>query len=170
MLAATLFTLVGAAALTGAAWDLATLKIPNWISLVLLALFPALALAAGLGWADAAVHVAVGVVALMLGVALFAGGIIGGGDAKLFAALALYMGLQTIGPYLLAVGIAGGVLAVVLALLRSTPVRALLDRLSWAHEIVRPGAGVPYGIAIAAGGLIVLPATHLFALAAAGNG
>ena len=170
MLAATLFTFVGATAIAGAACDLATLKIPNWISLVLLALFPALALAAGLSWSDAAVHVAVGVAALMLGVALFAGGIIGGGDAKLFAALALYMGVQAIGPYLLAVGIAGGVLAGVLLLLRSMPVRVLLDRLSWGHEIARPGAGVPYGIAIATGGLAVLPATQLFALASAGGG
>jgi prepilin peptidase CpaA len=167
MLGATLFTLVGAATIAGAVCDLATLRIPNWISLVLLALFPVLSMAAGLSWSEVGIHVAVGAGALMLGIALFAGGIIGGGDAKLFSALAVYMGVQSIGSYLFAVGIAGGVLAVVLLLLRSLPIRALLDRLSWVHEIVRPGAGVPYGVAIAAGGLIVLPATHLFTLAAA---
>jgi len=169
MLAATLFTLVGATAIAGAACDVATLRIPNWISLALLALFPVLALAAGMSWSEVGIHASIGVGALMLGVALFAGGIIGGGDAKLFASLALYMGIQSIGPYLLAVGIAGGILAVVLSLLRSMPVKAMLDRLSWGHEIVRPGAGVPYGVAIATGGLVVLPATHLFALAAVGG-
>lgn len=165
MFEAALLTLVGAAAITGAVYDLTTFTIPNWISLALLALFPVLALAAGLSLSEAGLHFAVGAAALALGIALFAGGIVGGGDAKLFAALALYMGVQSIGPYVFAVTLAGGVLAVALLVLRSMPLSVLLSRLPWMHKLSAPGVGVPYGVAIAAGGLIALPATQLFALA-----
>lgn len=165
MFEAALLTFVGAAAIAGAAYDVATLTIPNWISLTLMALFPVLALAAGLSLSDAGVHLAIGAGALMVGIALFAGGIVGGGDAKLFAALALYMGLQSIGPYVFAVALAGGVLAVALILLRTPAARIFLSRLPWTQKLTSPGLGVPYGVAIAAGGLIAFPATQLFALA-----
>jgi prepilin peptidase CpaA len=164
MIEAALLTLVGAAAITGAVYDLATFKIPNWISLGLVALFPVLALAAGLNLNEAGVHLGIGAAALVLGIALFAGGIIGGGDAKLFAALALYMGSQ-IGPYMFAVALAGGVLALAVLVLRWSPIRNLLSPLPWLNKLSAPGAGVPYGIAIAAGGLVVFPATQLFVLA-----
>ena len=165
MIVAALLTLVAATAIAGAAYDLTTFIIPNWISLGLLALFPVLAFAVGLSLSDAGIHFAIGAVALALGIVLFAFGIIGGGDAKLFAALALYMGVQSIGPYVFAVALAGGVLATVLVLLRWLPVSVLLSRLPWMHKLSTPGVGVPYGVAIAAGALIAFPATQLFALA-----
>lgn len=164
MFEAALLTLVGAVAITGAAYDLTTLTIPNWISLSLLALFPVLALVAGLSLGDTGIHFAIGAGALALGIALFAGGFVGGGDAKLFAAMALYMGVQSIGPYVFAVALAGGALAVALLVLRWPPISILLSRFPWMHVLSGPGAGVPYGVAIAAGGLIVFPATQLFAL------
>lgn len=166
MFEAALLTLVGAAAITGAAYDLTTFTIPNWISLFLLALFPVLALSAGLNLSETGLHLAVGAVALALGIALFAFGTIGGGDAKLFAALALYMGVQSIGAYVIAVALAGGALAAVLLVLRWLPIRILLSQLPWVDRLSAPGLGVPYGVAIAAGGLIAFPATQLFALAA----
>jgi len=166
MFEATLLTFVGAAAIAGAAYDLTTLTIPNWISLILLVLFPVLALAAGMSLNEAGIHFAVGAGALIVGITLFAGGIVGGGDAKLFAAMALYMGVQSIGPYVFAVALAGGVLALALLLLRSLPARIFPSRLWWTHKATDQGAGIPYGVAIAAGGLCVFPATHLFALAA----
>ncbi|MEQ1863806.1 MAG: prepilin peptidase [Micropepsaceae bacterium] len=165
MFEAALLTLVGAAAITGAAYDLTTLTIPNWISLFLLALFPVLALAAGLSLSDAGVHFAIGAAALALGIVLFAGGIIGGGDAKLFAALALYMGAQSIVSYVFAVAFAGGLLAVVLVVLRLMPVRLLLSQLPLTHKLGVPGVSVPYGVAIATGALFAFPATQIFALA-----
>ena len=166
MFEAALLTLVGAAAIAGAAYDLTTFTIPNWISLGLLALFPVLALAAGLSLSDAGIHFAIGAAALAAGIALFAGGVVGGGDAKLFAALALYMGVQSIGPYVFAVALAGGALAIALLTLRWLPISILLSRLPWVHRLSAPGVGVPYGVAIAAGGLIAFPATQIFALAA----
>jgi len=169
MVEAALLTFICTLAMAGAAYDFATLTIPNWISLSLLALFPALAIAAGLSLSETGMHFAVGAGALAVGVALFAGGVIGGGDAKLFAALALYMGAQSIGPYVFAVALAGGALAVGLLLVRSLPVRIFLSRFraQWVHRLTSPGVGIPYGVAIAAGGLFVLPGTHFLALVAA---
>lgn len=163
MIEAVLLTAVGAAMIGAAAYDAATLTIPNWISLLLIALFPFVAFNAGLSWGEVGVHVAVGVGALMVGIALFAGNIIGGGDAKLFAAIALYMGGGFIGSYIVAVAIAGGALACFLMALRWVANSGLTERLIFLRHLTKSGAGIPYGIAIAAGGLFVFPATHLFA-------
>jgi prepilin peptidase CpaA len=166
MIEPVLLTLVGAAMIAGAVYDAATLTIPNWISLVLLALFPAVAFFAGLSWAEAGLHVAVGFAALLVGIALFAGGFIGGGDAKLFAAISLYVGLSAFGFYVFAVALAGGVLAFLLMGLRYLARAGVAWRINGFQHLTMSGAGIPYGIAIAAGGLFVLPATRLFANAA----
>lgn len=162
MIEPVLLTLVGAVALAGAAYDAATLTIPNWVSLVLLALFPAAALVAGLSWPEIGIHFAVGFATLAGCIGLFAAGLIGGGDAKMFAALSLYVGAASFAAYVLAVAVAGGVLAVGLLAVRQLATFGLLDRLSGLKHLVGSGAGIPYGIAIAAGALIVLPATRLF--------
>jgi prepilin peptidase CpaA len=157
-----LLTLVGAIVLAGAAYDAATLTIPNWVSLVLLALFPIAALVAGLNWTEVGIHFAIGFAALAGGMALFAAGMIGGGDAKMFAALSLYVGAANFGAYILAVAMAGGVLACALLALRRFAWLGLLERLQGVKHLAINGAGIPYGIAIAAGALTVLPVTRLF--------
>lgn len=166
MIEPVLLTLVGAAMITGAVYDAVTLTIPNWISLLLLALFPAVAFIAGLSWAEAGIHLAVGFAALAAGVALFAAGLIGGGDAKLFAAISLYVGAAGFGTYVFAVALAGGILACILLALRYASRFGGVERLSGLKHLAMSGAGIPYGIAIAAGGLIALPATRLFMSAA----
>lgn len=161
MIEAVLLILVGAALIAAAVYDAATLTIPNWISLALIALFPLAAVASGIGWASAGIHVAVGVGALAVGVALFAAGVIGGGDAKLFAAVALYVGAAWFANFLIAMAFAGGALALGVAALRMVPKYgiALPPRLG---HLVSGKAGIPYGVAIAAGGLFVLPTTQIF--------
>jgi prepilin peptidase CpaA len=166
MIEPVLLTLVGAAMIAGAVYDAATLTIPNWISLVLLALFPVLAFSTGLSWTEAGIHVAVGFAALAAGIGLFAAGLIGGGDAKLFAAISLYIGAASFGVYVFAVALAGGVLALLLMGLRYLARFGAAERLNGFKHLAMSGAGIPYGIAIAAGGLFVLPATRLFANAA----
>src|ERR1044071_2773983 len=97
-----LYMLVGATMIVAAAYDVLTLTIPNWISLVLIALFPIIAVVAGLPLHELGWHVAIGVIALAAGIAAFAVGVVGGGDAKLFAAVALFMGPLAIAPYIFA--------------------------------------------------------------------
>lgn len=153
--------MVGAALIVGAAYDAATLTIPNWISLALLALFPVVAFNAGFDWAETGIHVAVGVAALIVGAALFATGTVGGGDAKLFAAVSLYIGAGWFASYILFVALAGGAVALVVLAIRYAAAHGIGAQLSWWQHLVT-GKGIPYGVAIAAGGLFILPRTHLF--------
>jgi prepilin peptidase CpaA len=161
-----LLTMVGAAMIAAAAYDAATLTIPNWISLVLLGLFLPLALTAGLSWSEIAAHLAVGFGALAAGIALFATGTIGGGDAKFFAAVALYIGGASLIPFIFVVTLAGGALAFFLLVLRWIVASEFVAKFPGLRHLTDKTAGVPYGIAIAAGGLMVFPATNLFLMAA----
>ena len=70
-----------------ACYDLITMTIPNLISLALVASFAVLALVLTPGWAIIGWHFAVGFGVLVLTFALFAFRLLGGGDAKLAAAL-----------------------------------------------------------------------------------
>lgn len=166
MIEVVLLTAFAAVVLAGAVYDAATLTIPNWISLFLVGLFPVLALTAGLAWSEVGLHLAVGIMALLLGMGLFAANIVGGGDAKLFAAIALYMGLGWVGSYVFTVALAGGCLAVALIALRAVAASPLGVFL--VPYVRLPKSGIPYGIAIAAGGLFVFPTTHFFLLATSG--
>lgn len=142
----------------GAATDVAAFTIPNWISLGLAAVFLPAALAMGMPLPAMGLHLAVGAVALVAGIAMFAAGWIGGGDAKLFAAAALWLGLPAAPTYLAATGIAGGVLVAVLLVLRSGALRTrALAGPAWVARLAEPAGGVPYGVAIAAGALAALP-------------
>lgn len=162
MLESILLLLVGGAIVAGAAYDVTTFTIPNWISLVLLALFPFVAIAAGLTWAEVGIHAGMGFAALVVGVVLFAGRIIGGGDAKLFAAVSLYVGFAWFGIYVFAVAVAGGLLAFAVLALRRAAAYGFGAQFQWVQNLAKSSTGIPYGVAIAAGGLFVLPGTQLF--------
>src|SRR6188508_3003142 len=75
-----------------AASDLFTMTISNRISLALVAGFFVLALLGGMGLYDIAMHAAAGVTVLAVAFFCFAMGWVGGGDAKLAAAAALWFG------------------------------------------------------------------------------
>ena len=166
MLETALYTVVGATMVAAAAYDVLTLTIPNWISLALLAFFPVLALVGGLGWHELAWHGALALGALAAGIAAFASGIVGGGDAKLFAVLSLYMGPRAIAPYVVDVAIAGGVVAMLFLLLHQPRLEEWTRHSPLLARIVARGMAIPYGVAIVVGGLLAFPSSHLFALIA----
>jgi prepilin peptidase CpaA len=161
MFETTILSAVALAMIVAAVYDVATLTIPNWLSLALVGLFPAAGILAGFGPAEWMWHLSVGFAALCCGIAVFAFGFAGGGDAKLFAAGALYMGLSGIGPFVFAVALAGGALVVCLLVLRRIPLPVALISRPWIARLYQKGQGVPYGVAIAAGALMVLPETHV---------
>ena len=66
--------------------------------------------------------------ALRLGFALFSLGLVGGGDAKLFAASCLWLGPQAISPYALYAALIGGALALLLLFWRAQPLPPCLPR------------------------------------------
>jgi prepilin peptidase CpaA len=148
--------------LAGAFRDLVSYTIPNWISLAIIGLFPVAALATGLSLPTVGLHLGIGVAVLVAAMAMFAFGWIGGGDAKMFAAAALWMGWPAVVDFVLGTAITGGVLAMALLSLRSSLLRpAVLLGPSWLVRLSEPGGAAPYGVAIAVGGLMALPQSPL---------
>ena len=142
--------------------DVATMTIPNRISLLLVPAFFAAALLARLSPAAIAWHAGVGVAALLIMVGCFAMGWLGGGDAKLLAAASLWVGPGAAVPFVVATALAGGGLALVLLLARATP--WLHGRgPEWLRRLLTPKGAIPYGVAIAAGALCAFPASGLIA-------
>ena len=144
------------------ALDLFTMTIPNRISIGLVAAFVILAPFAGFGWETIALHFVTGAAMLVFGIAAFAAGWIGGGDAKLFAAASLWMGHEYIFEYALVTSIFGGVLTLALLLMRRVPLPSGLAGQSWITRLHDAGKGVPYGVAMALAVLVVYPRTGWF--------
>lgn len=154
-----LLLLFPAAMAMAGAMDLFTMTIPNRISLALIAGFIVLAPFAGLGLAEMATHCATGLAMLALGVFCFSRGWIGGGDAKLFAAAALWIGYEQLLLYAIAAALLGGALTLAFVFLRMLPLPAVLANQGWLMRLHDSKQGVPYGIALAAAGLLVYPQT-----------
>ena len=74
--------------------DVASLTIPNWVSIALAGVFPLAALAVGMPLSEIGMHYLFGAAILAIGFFLFAANIFGGGDAKLIAAAAVWTGFQ----------------------------------------------------------------------------
>ncbi|MDB5476674.1 MAG: prepilin peptidase CpaA [Phenylobacterium sp.] len=144
--------------------DLTSYTIPNWLSLALAAAFVPAALALGLPLPALGQHLGVGALGLVAGMAMFALGWIGGGDAKLFAAGALWLGWPAVATYGVLTGMAGGGLALSLLALRSGYLRPyVVTGPAWFSRLAEPGENVPYGLAIAIGALAAFPASPFMA-------
>src|ERR1700731_1998812 len=133
--------------------DLLTLTISNRISIALAVLFIAMAFACGAAM-------------LIFAFGLFARGWIGGGDAKLAAATAIWLGFDHLGDYALAASALGGLLTVSIIGLRKWPLPGVLRARQWATRLHEPGTGIPYGIALATAGLILYSETAIWLAAA----
>lgn len=149
--------------------DLKSLTIPNRISLVLLAVFAVLAPLAGMPIETIGMNVAAFALVLAIGIALFAFGCFGGGDAKLLAAGALWIGFDQLLPFIFYTTAFGGLLILAIILYRQlVPAEAVAARgIEWASRLHSQDGGVPYGIAIASSAMTVFPATQLFSLVVA---
>lgn len=150
-----------------ASMDLVTMTIPNAIPLALALSYLALATALRLPLETVAFGVACGLAALAVGFVLFWRNWIGGGDAKLAAATALWLGWGSIVDYAIAASIFGGVLTLAVLAFRLSPLPNALGRRRWIARLARPGAGVPYGIALAAAGLLMFPNSPIWLAAGA---
>lgn len=139
--------------------DLMTFTIPNRVSLALLAGFLATAPLMGMPWPMFLSHLGAGLIMLLVGIAMFSRGWIGGGDAKLMAAAALWLGFDSLLVYVVWTAILGGGLALLLLAYRGFLPPLWLARQRWAMRLHDPKEGIPYGIALAAAGLLVYPST-----------
>jgi prepilin peptidase CpaA len=146
--------------------DLITMTIPNRVCAALVLGYLALAAAVGLPLATIAIDLSCALAMLALTFTLFSLGWIGGGDAKLAAATALWLGWALMLDYSLIASVMGGVLTLALILSRKAPLPAWAARLDWVARLHHPETGVPYGIALAAAGLVLYPQTHIWRAAA----
>jgi prepilin peptidase CpaA len=156
-----LLLLLPTALVVAAGYDVATYTIPNWLSLAIAAVFPAMALIAGMPLTTFGIHLAIGVATLAFGIVLFAMRLFGGGDAKLLAATALWMGPQAVVGFLVGTAMVGGALAAAILFFRRIPLPAELAARPWALRIHSKDKGLPYGVAIAGGGLAIYYATPI---------
>lgn len=143
--------------------DLLTMTLPNRLVLALVAGFLLMAPLVGLGWDEIALHVAVGFAALVMAFALFSSGWIAGGDVKLFAATCLWLGPEAVLAYGAYSAMFGGVLTLLVVLWRYLPLPAMLTSQGWLVRLHSRNEGVPYGIALAAAGIVVYPGTPFMA-------
>jgi prepilin peptidase CpaA len=139
--------------------DLFTMTISNRVALILVAGFFALAYFNGMGPSDVLSHVGAAAAVLAVTFVFFARGWIGGGDAKLAAATALWLGFDHLAEYLLYASIFGGLLTFIIIRFRLIPLPAALADQEWARRLHRLDGGVPYGIALAAAALLVYTGT-----------
>ncbi|MFZ5835349.1 MAG: A24 family peptidase [Pseudomonadota bacterium] len=143
--------------LVSAIYDLVTYTIPHFAPLLLIALFVVFAGWQGLPWAQTFGHAGVGIAMLVAGWVLFALGLLGGGDVKLFAATSLWMGWGGMANYLIIFSLCGGILALTLLLFRRLPLPAGLARHNWIAVLHRKEQGVPYGVALNIGAILAWP-------------
>ena len=132
--------------------DLLTYTIPNTLSVLIAALFPVYAMMAGLGLAEAGLHLAIALAVLVAGVLMFSAGWIGGGDAKIAAAIALWYGpTSSLLAFFMASSVAGACLGIVLLILRRLPLPTSLAVRPWLGRLLDARMGVPYGVAFCIG-------------------
>ncbi len=139
--------------------DLFTMTISNRLSLALTAGFAVLTVIVGMSLPVIGLHVGAGALVLVISFVLFTLGWIGGGDAKLAAATALWFGFDHLFDYVVYASIFGGVLTLLILQFRHMDLPARLAEQGWIQRLHERSGGVPYGIALAAAALVVYPHT-----------
>ena len=142
----------------GAASDLFSMTIPNRITLALMIGFMVMALWMKMDWVTIGWHWAMFALVLTITFTLFAFGVIGGGDAKLAAAIALWMGWEHSLVYFLLAAFLGGVLTILILKIRNIPMPDWILRQQWAADIYR-AERIPYGISMGIAALMIYAQT-----------
>ena len=142
-----------------AANDLLTMTISNKLTLGLAAAFVILAPLTGMDLHTFGMHWAAGGIVLAVAFACFSLGWIGGGDAKFAAVAALWVGWGNALEFIGLASVFGGVLTLLLLSFRRAVLPAFVIRQPWVQRLHHDKSGVPYGVALAAAGLVVYPHT-----------
>ncbi len=137
--------------------DLLSYEIPNWIALALVGAFFALAYGGSVELSVVGSHLSAGFAVLVAGAVLFYAGIVGGGDAKLLAACAVWTGWSSaLIELALLMALFGGVLALFFLVMKRVRLPASWTERAWLRRLRSSEQGIPYGVAIGLGGILVL--------------
>lgn len=146
--------------------DLFTMTISNRVSIALVAGFVILALGLHMPLPDIGQHALCGFAVLSVTFLFFVFGWIGGGDAKLASATALWLGFDHLWDYGIYAALFGGALTLGLLAWRHLPLPRILVTQGWIARLHDHESGVPYGIALAIAGLWLYPETRIWLSAA----
>ena len=134
--------------------DLLSMTIPNRIPLILLLSFFVVAPFSGMDWQTFAMRLAAAAAVFFACFALFAANVMGGGDAKLLTAAAVWYGFNiSLIEFLLSVTLVGGVLTLCILLLRSRSQEIMVIGIPIPDSLL-VAKRIPYGIGIAIAGLL----------------
>jgi prepilin peptidase CpaA len=143
--------------------DLLTMKISNRLSIALVFSFALISVSIGFPLSQIGLHFATGICVLAFTVAFFAAGWIGGGDAKLTAAVSVWLGFgMQLFEFILLASVLGAILTFALLFSRSHPLPQCLIRWPWIARLHDRKTGVPYGIALSASALIIYPTSEIW--------
>lgn len=135
--------------------DMLSMTIANRLPLILTAAFLIIAPLTGMDLTTFGWHIAAGMTVLTVTFVLFAVGGMGGGDAKLLAATSLWMGMTlSLVEYLVVSAILGGVLTIAVLSFRASALAVFTGNNIFLRNFTSAAPGVPYAIALGAGGLI----------------
>ena len=162
MLAASIFVIFPFCMLFAAVSDMISMTIANRVSVILIAAFAIIAPLTGMDWATYGWHFAAGGTVLAVTFTVFAIGGMGGGDAKLLTATAVWMGFSiTLLQYLVLGAMLGGALTLLILLFRNSPMAAFSSSNVFLRHFADEKAGIPYGVALGVAGLMTYPETDL---------
>ena len=148
--------------------DTLSMTIANRVPLLLIGVFALVAPLTGMEWSAYGMHFAAGALVLCVTFGLFALGGMGGGDAKLIAATSVWMGFTIhLLEYLVVSTALGGLLTLAILLYRNSALAVFTRHNQFFQHFADDAKGVPYGIALGAGGLIVYPDSPLMTWALA---
>lgn len=157
MITASIFLVFPLCLALAALTDLFSMTIPNRISVILMGTFIVVALASGMDWQTFGLSLAAGLVVFLACFSMFALNVMGGGDAKLLTACAVWFGFNdSLATFLIAVAIIGGILTLGILVLRSRAQEIMASGLPIPDSLLL-AKKVPYGIAIAIAGLLCYP-------------
>lgn len=143
--------------------DIISMKIPNRISVILAASFFVVAPFSGMDLATFGWSLAAALTVFAGCFALFAFNVMGGGDAKILSAAALWYGFNIdLVTFLGMTGIFGGILALVVLAIRANQNLLLVSPLPIPMHFFKQRVGIPYGVAIGAAAFATYPQTGLF--------
>lgn len=152
-----LFVVAGTSILAALS-DIRGMTIPNMYSGIILGAFAACYVVLWLGGREDVFfglgsHLIAALIVFVLTLMMFAGKAMGAGDSKLGTALALWMGLKGLIPFIFYTSLAGGLLGLAaLGLRHWKPVKNPPEG-SWVEQVQGGASKVPYGVAIALGAL-----------------